>query len=385
MANPETPESTAIIVIVSKPMRLLFVSNLFPDAQESYRGLDNAVLLQELSKNHDVQVVALRPTLFGHTKRSPRPIDQKLHPVYVPSRYVPKIGSRWNHRLMKRALRPHLAERAFDVALVSWLYPDACALSALAQEFGFPFVAIAQGSDAHQYLKDRVRRTAIVDAMRHCSALITRSAELARLLADAGVERTRLHTIYNGVDLEMFRPGKLQEERSKLGLPHDQPIVLFVGNFVDIKNPLLLLEAHKRLPQKPLLVMIGGGPLRSRLIGENVLVAGRKSPAEVAAYMRAANLLCLPSANEGVPNVILEAFSSGLPVVASRVGGIPEVHQQELLGALVRAGDVDDLTRALADVLQRPTETERIRAHALRFSWQNAATAYDQLLQEAAR
>ncbi len=111
-----------------------------------------------------------------------------------------------------------------------------------------------------------------------------------------------------------------------------------------IKNPLLLVtafaELKKRLPDcKSPLIVIGGGPLVTKArcqadacgCSERLSLVGRRSPAEVARYLQAADVLCVPSANEGVPNVILEAFATALPVVAMRVGGIPEVLSQNSL------------------------------------------------------
>ena len=376
--------------------KLLFISNLFPDSREPYRGLDNATVLHALADRWDIRALAIRPTLpFRGTARTPRGIDAPFAPRYIAAPYVPKIGSRVNHRLMARALRGPVRELrrefAFDVVLSSWIYPDSCAVARLAAELDFPFVAIAQGSDVHQYLRHPVRRRIIAEALPQAAAIITRSAELARLLADAGIPRGRLHPVYNGIDFTRFAPA----ERSG---PPDAPRVLFVGNFYGIKNPLLLIEAHARLCAQPALagcrlVMLGGGPLleearalADRLgFGAQVTLAGRQDAAAVARHMQAADVLALPSDNEGVPNVILEAFASGLPVVASRVGGIPEVHTGDFLGRLATPGDLAALTGALHAVLTAPPAPGPIREHALQFSWERAATAYHDLLLRACR
>ena len=99
--------------------------------------------------------------------------------------------------------------------------------------------------------------------------------------------------------------------------------------------------------------------------------------------MRAADALALPSHNEGVPNVILEAFASGLRVVASRVGGIHEVHNHETLGRLVPAGELEPLVTALRETLETDPDTAAIRAHALRFSWEAATARYAEILKGA--
>jgi glycosyltransferase involved in cell wall biosynthesis len=88
----------------------------------------------------------------------------------------------------------------------------------------------------------------------------------------------------------------------------------------------------------------------------------------------------VPSENEGVPNVILEAFASGLPVVASRTGGIPEVLNHESLGRLFPPGDLPGLVDAIRQQLAAPVDTEAIRRYGERFSWDAAAASYRDIL-----
>jgi glycosyltransferase involved in cell wall biosynthesis len=379
--------------------RLLFISNLFPDDSEPYRGLDNATVLRHLTERWDVATLAVRPTLpFKGRSYTPREEDQALAPRFVSSLYVPKIGHRLNHRLMAGALRKHIAQfhGAFQVALVSWLYPDACAVALLAREMGFPFVAIAQGSDVHQYLKIKPRREIISSLMPEAAGIITRSAELGRLLGQAGIPRDRLHTVYNGINLAQFYPAEHLAVRRELRLPPDARIILFVGNLLAIKNPVLLVQAVAKLREDPafanvLLVMVGGGPLEGEItfqvsrggLDQQVMLAGRLGAPMVAKFMQAADVLCLPSDNEGVPNVILEAFATGRPVVASNVGGISEVHNAPHLGRLVPPRDLDALVGALGGVLSELPDTNRIRAHAEQFTWQRTADSYHRVLSVA--
>ncbi len=382
-------------------MKLLFISNLFPDTREPYRGLDNATVLHGLREKWDIRVLAVRPALpFQVRSWKCRDEDHAFEPRFIHAPYLPKIGSRVNHRLMARALRSPiemLRKRfRFEVALCAWIYPDACAVSLLSSTLGFPFVAIAQGSDVHQYLRIPARREIISKTIPAASAVITRSAELARLLGEVGIEKQRLHAIHNGVDFNTFHPADRATARRELGLDPDTHAILFVGNFCAIKNPLLLLEAHARLCNTPHLentelVMIGGGPLeteiraRAAALASRVIFAGRKDAADVGRHMQAADVLCLPSDNEGVPNVILESFACGLPVVASNVGGISEVHTSPALGALVPPRDTAALTAALIQTLTAPPPRDAIAAHGQEFSWQRTAAKYDAVLTSAAR
>lgn len=385
-------------------MKIVFVSNLFPDTTEPYRGLDNSILLKHLSRDCEIRVIAPRPTLpFSPASaglRTPRRIDEQFQPVYPKALYVPKIGSSVNHLLFARVIRKPLqtlrASFPFDAILCSWAYPDGCAVARVARELGVRFVLIAQGSDVHVYLRMAFRRKLLCDAANHSFATVTRSKRLTDMLHEADVAKEKLHPIYNGVDLEMFRPGNRDAARKQLGLPPDAKIILFVGNFLEIKNPLLLVDAHAELCRrdpggKIQLVMIGDGPLReavwlrasARGSAQAVQLLGRKPPDEVARYMQAADALCISSDNEGVPNVVLEAFACGLPVVSTRVGGIPEVLTEDFLGHLVERRNLPELVTALEQTLVIRPDSDKIRNHARQFSWERAAASYLALLRNA--
>ena len=381
-------------------MKVVFVSNLYPDTVEPGRGLPNARLVRHLSERAEVRVIAPRPTLPFRPERPRTPCaeDRAVAPVFPFAWYVPKVGSRVNHLLMALALRAPLARLArefhFDAVLAAWVYPDGCAVAELSRLMGFPFAVVAQGLDVYDYLKIPARRRIITRLMARSGAVITRSQRLARLLGEAGVPPGLTHVIYNGVNTDVFRPGDLLAARRELGWPAESKTVLYVGELLPVKNPLLLVDAfaqlQRRLPEAQL-VMVGDGTLRSVAraraqelgVSAKVLFLGLRPEREVAGFMRAADVLCIPSRNEGVPNVMLEAFASGLPVVATRVGGIPEILDQDYLGALVEPGNAPALADALFATLAVPRRRDEILARAQRHSWPDTAGAYLALLERA--
>jgi glycosyltransferase involved in cell wall biosynthesis len=221
--------------------------------------------------------------------------------------------------------------------------------------------------------------------------VITRSEDLATRLGAVGIPAERLRPVHNGIDQERFRriEGRREAVRERLQIPAETPVVLFVGNLLPIKNPVLLLQAHAALRDDALLLLVGGGPMDAELrklaeelgTARRVRFIGRCKPDEVADLMRAADVLCLPSWNEGVPNVILEAFGCGLPVVASQVGGIAEVHPEKPpFGLLVKVGEREALRAALETVLSGEKDPETISAHASQFTWERTADAYHTIL-----
>ncbi len=377
-------------------MKLLFVSNLFPDAGEPYRGLDNVTVLHHLrERGHEIRVLAPRPVLRRRAF-TPRDKDDVLRPVFLPVPYVPKLGGLFNHRLMAAALRPALSclrrEEPWDLVLTSWLFPDGWAVAHAAGPG--PLALIAQGSDVHVYLNSRLRREAILEACSGAGAVITRSESLAHLLAGAGVEAGRLRPIHNGVDTAVFHGGDAVEARRRLGLEATGSWLLSVGNLLPVKDPEFLLRAFARIASarpEVRLALAGRGPLRPVLeaqaaalgLTERVRFLGPLEAAMIGDWMRAADLLVMTSRNEGLPNVILEAQACGLPVVSTRVGGIHEVVDASWKGDLTMPGDLAAWSDAVLARLARPAERDRLAALGMARAWPEVAEVYENALNTA--
>ncbi len=380
-------------------MKILFVSNLFPDAGQPYRGLDNVTILHHLrQRGHDIRAVSPRPGLRARSWQ-PRAQDASFKPLLLPVPYVPKLGGLFNHRLMARALTPVLrglaADWAWDVLLASWLFPDGWAAAHAARQTlpQAPVVLIAQGSDAHQYLQSAPRKKAILQACDHAAALITRSRSLGDILAAHGAPAAKIRPVPNGVDTQVFHGGDPAAARQELGLDPGDRWLLFVGNLLPVKNPEFLLRAFARLARthgpRLRLALAGKGPLQRRLqglAGELGIAAqtrflGPLAAAEIARWMRAADLLALTSVNEGLPNVILEAQACGLPVAATDVGGIREVIDHPQAGLLTPEGDLAAWTRAADQLLRTPIDRAALSQRGMARSWPATAEAYEKILQ----
>ena len=137
------------------------------------------------------------------------------------------------------------------------------------------------------------------------------------------------------------------------------------------------------------LFVVGDGKARAameetlRPLGDRVVFAGPRPFAEVPIWMGACDLLTLPSHHEGTPNVLLEALAAGRRVVATRVGGIPDVVSRPELGALVPVGDADALAAALGDVLATPYDGAAVAALGARGGWDESAARLHAVLLRA--
>lgn len=185
-----------------------------------------------------------------------------------------------------------------------------------------------------------------------------------------GVDPQRVAVVPNGVDTDFFTPDS--------SLRSERPTVVFVGRLVREKDPLGLVEAfgflRNMVPESRLLI-VGKGDMQSsvqRLLESSGLsdfvefVPGSK---DVRSFLRKAWVFVLPSVSEGFPQVILEAMSTGLPVVATTVGGIPEIVTDGVNGLLVPPRSPKALAGALAKILMdekmRVEMAERARENVL--------------------
>lgn len=287
-----------------------------------------------------------------------------------------------------------LRRERYDLLFASWGYPDAVGTARLAATLGLPYVVKVHGSDLNVQANYRLRRPQIASALRGARAVVAVSSALAGKARALGAAKDRVHLLYNGVDGARFRPGDQATARDALDLPSDARLVLYVGNLKESKGCLDLLEAFPAVLARHAgarLAFVGTGPAGPVLarrahqlgIAERVQLAGARPHDELPTWMQAADLLSLPSHNEGVPNVVLEAMACGLPVVASDVGGIPEVLPAHA-GVLVQAHAPEALALALADALERDWQREAIIEHAGTFRWDDNVQRLDRILRDAA-
>lgn len=167
-----------------------------------------------------------------------------------------------------------------------------------------------------------------------------------------------LRVIPYGVDVETFQPVDKTKARASLGLPPDAKVLLFVSRWLNdgFKGLPVLLQAAERMKDIPglLLVTVGEGQLAKDLPLRSMALGSIADERRLALLYSAADVLALPSIQENFPNTALEALSCGLPVVGSRIGGIPEIVCEGRTGLLVESSDPGGLARALTTILLNP-------------------------------
>ena len=387
-----------------RKLRVLAVTNLFPSNIDPGHAPFNRRQFAALAQFADLEVVGVVPWRFGPASGRGLLREERIDSLRVVHRRYPSILGlpSLNATLMLLALLPglrkQLREHRYDVLLASYAYPDGCAAVLLGRILGVPVVVKCHGSDLNRVTDHRLVKLQLKHVLPRARAVVVVSRHLGDRALHLGVPADRLHVVYNGIDHERFRPADKLDARQRLSLPLDREIVLYVGHLEQHKGVRDLLQALpliRKARPRVLAVFLGRGPLArevremaaSPLSGARDILASDAVPHnEVPLWMAAADVVCLPSWTEGMPNVIREAHACGRPVVATTVGGIPEAVASTELGILVPPRQPAALAAGLAEQLSRPPiAAETIARLAMVPSWEESARTLHAVLERAAR
>jgi glycosyltransferase involved in cell wall biosynthesis len=384
-------------------VKVLVFTNLYPSQVEPTLGIYNKSTFEALARYAEVRVVApirawarwKQPGLILNPVREREGGVESVFPPYW------SIPTAWSLHAagMYLSMRPWIRELRrdfpFDVIIGAWAYPDAVAASLLAREANVPLVTAVLGSDVNEFPDLFGLRPQIRYGFQRAQRVLAVSRAIADRVVELGAPRERVLVQHNGVDGARFRIRDRAEARKSVGIEHDRPVIGYVGNIRPVKGSDVLIEAMDHLVKQlgnteAELWIVGSGEIEAQVrarttalgLDSRVRFLGRQPHEAIPRWMSAVDVFCLPSRNEGCPNVILEALASGKPVVASRVGGIPELLTDGENGYLVPAEDPAALAGALAKALGRTWDPEALRATVTFLSWDAVALTYQKLLGE---
>jgi teichuronic acid biosynthesis glycosyltransferase TuaC len=380
----------SILVGSSNNLRIAVVTQYFPVREQPYRGHSAYQTLLRVVDMAEVRVFApqsqypsmLRPINRVWSKTDLSYVPEKVEVTYFHYPALPVISRPLNGWTLSHRLKPLLLAYNPDVILSYWIYPDSYAALRIGKKLNIPVVVTAIGSDLNCVSPGlQLRQTRRV--LEQADAVVTVSQALYRRAIRLGADPRRAKTIVNGCDPSIFHIQSKPLCRQALNIPPNSAVVLFVGRLDLLKGVVELVRACALLYHAGLssitLVMIGEGP--AKIVIEQVAVAEgfrerlRLLPPsrsiQIARWMAASNVFSLPSYHEGCPNVVIEALRCGCPVVATQVGGIPEMITEQN-GILVPPRDVRALAKALADSLTRSWDSTEISVQDQR-SWKDVA------------
>lgn len=366
-------------------MRVAVVTRYFPSSGEPSQGRSLYETLRVLSRSAEVRVFypnAAYPGFLQPRSRTYAKLDLAFQPPEVSVSYfnypaLPLISRPLNGRLAARTMLPAIRAFTPDVVFGCFLYPEGYAALKIARALGVPVAVMSIGSDLNR-IGDSISARLTLKVLREADSITAVCDDLRKTAVAKGAPAAKTRAILNGCNLEIFRPGDRNKARERLGISPSGEAVVYVGR-MDLKKGLHeLVEAVAALYRSRAglhCYLVGRGPdrsaiedaIRTRDAGEFVHLVPGCAFEEVAVWMAAADVVTLPSYMEGCPNVILEALACGRPVVATNVGGIPEI-LHDSCGRLVPPRDPVKLGEALASVLDAVWDPEAIHAHGSR-SW----------------
>ena len=372
-------------------IRLLTFTSLYPNGAQPRHGVFVEERLRQLLAAGEItaRVVAPVPWFPFRNKRwgaysvfARVPESEERHGIRIEHPHypvVPKLGMSVAPWLMYRSLLSVLRslqsqEWDYDLIDAHYIYPDGVAAVRLGQRLGKPVVITARGTDVTLIPRYRLPRRQILWAAEHAAAIVTVSQALKQSLVTLGVAPDRITVLRNGVDLSRFRPLAQTDIRRRMSLTG--PVWLSVGHLVELKGVHIVIQALAQVPEITLLIA-GTGPEEPRLrqlanrlrVSERVRFLGGIPHAELCEYYNAADALVLASSREGMPNVALEALACGTPVIATRVGGTPELLTVPESGELMPERTPDALAAAWHRLRARKPDRVSTRRFAERFGW----------------
>lgn len=388
---------------MSRPIKTILFSTLFPSSVRPVHGIFVETRLRELLRTNEIvtKVVAPVPWFpfpskrfgqYGQYASTPHFEQRNGIEVYHPRYFLPpKVGMNIApHTLAAGALptMKKLQQDGFDFDLIDahYYYPDGVAAGILAKQLGKPFVVTARGTDLNLIPDYPKPRQLILGTAHRAAASIGVSKALVGRLAALGAESEKLFFFRNGVDLERFRPEEKQIARTKLGLP-DQPTMLSVGNLVESKGHHIAIEALTMLPDNVHLIIAGNGPEKEALealanqlnLSKRVRLLGQIQNDELRWVFSAADSLVLCSSREGWPNVLLESIACGTPVIATNIGGVPEIISTPAVGRLMESRTPAALATQFSDLMANKAPLQNLTDFAKRFGWSETSQAQLQL------
>lgn len=372
---------------MSTRMRILVATHLFPTGVGVLQGPWVAEQVDALAEHADVRVLCCSQVTADR-------IETRRSGVEVTYRNIATPLGRGRAGLLastvryEGALAAYLRTRSdeFDLVHAHFGFPDAVVAHRVCGRMGLPYVITLHGDDAFKLLKRRDPiGSAVRSAVTNAACTVCVSAHMERVILET-LPDARSALIPNGYDGSLFRVSHATRDGG----------LLFVGLLVAVKNLDLLLRAYaaRRAEIAMPLTIAGGGPLRASLeslaaslgVADSVLFTGELDRHGVALLMARAHALVLPSSSEGWPLVITESLAVGTPVVASRVGGVPEIVTGPDAGILVESGNGDELGEALVFAAGRSWDPDAVAAASGANSWaeQTAVLAdlYVRLLEE---
>jgi teichuronic acid biosynthesis glycosyltransferase TuaC len=362
-------------------------SSVYPNPASSVRGTFNRMLCHAMNVEGEVRVVAPRPwpqvvTEFGKRfvpggRRSDEPDVTRVsesaatvdcdkvwveRPAFI---YPPKVFRHQYGRFMWSSVRKTVERVTTDFrpdwVMSYWAHPDGEAGLHAARMLGAKSDVTIGGSDVLLLTKDHKRCEQIKRVLQESDVVLSVCDGLKQRAIELGVRPERVHTLYQGIDPEVFCQDDRSAARQRLGISTDDPAFVWVGRMVGVKRLDVLVDAFESVVRTcPVarLYLLGEGAaepsirqlVSSRGLSNSIIFVGPIQQSELPDWYRATDATVLSSESEGLPNVLRESLACGTPWVSTNVGSVQEISAVDH-SIIVPVGDSAGLGEAILQSL----------------------------------
>lgn len=354
--------------------KIILISSFFESPFHSNRAPYNEQLFLALKSNFDIRII--RPIAWTDIYHSSVQIPKQdyyrsewngisvFYPTYY---YLPRIALSTNGRMYYYSIQKSFKtiNTIPDIFYTTWAYPDAYATMLLAQKYNKKYIVRVHGSDINDLVYRNNIKTKVKQVLNNASAIISPSVALKEKMIELDIPKDKIHVIYSGIDKNKFFFQERAICETQLSLKPGKKRILYIGNFKKAKGVFDLLKATKLLKDELdnfEVLFIGTGEdhaLMKQFITDHKLenytqIMGSVDHHLLNSWINSSDCVCLPSYAEGLPNVLLEALACKTNIVATGVGGIPEIIK-DASDYLVKPGAIVPLKNTLLRILNNRT------------------------------
>jgi len=325
----------------------------------------------------------------------PRPEDQILpgtpFPVSIRRMfYLPGVAKQWDGAWLERVVSGWVfgmtdLDPANTILDAHFGYPEGVGCYRFAKKKNLPLFITVRGLETELMAVPAIKKQ-MLEAFDYCTGIVSVSESLKDMLIQNGVDASKIQVISNGVDSEIYFPGIRQASRDQLGVSPDTRLIVSLGNIQKRKGYDLLIKAIAAYRKDPQFrcVILGGvnesatkasldASIQELGLKDQVQFFGQATPDIVVQWLRASNLFVLPTRREGCCNAVLEALSTGVPVISTPAGDNEKFVSDGLNGFIVPHESPDAIYSAIEKSWDHPWDSEIISESVHPYTWEGAA------------
>lgn len=337
-------------------MKILAITANYPHITNEYSGIFVKNTLEELAKLGN-EIVVIAPQKF-HKKKMPFFQEENNLKVYRPT-YISFSAKnilgfntiRLTHKSFEESVFKSIRNIDFkaDVIYSHFLLPAGNTAIKVGSKLNKKVYCTLGESDIEAYERfydvDK-----LINLYNKFEKIFPNSPDIKNELVNKyKLDKKKIEFIPNGVDINKFYPMDQNECRDKLNLPKEEKIVLFIGGFIERKGPFRVIEACNKLENKPKMIFIGSGSQIPQ--DDNIVFCGKVDHDMLPLYLNACDVFVLPTKNEGMPNVVLEAMACNISVVTSDIEVNKLILSEYKNKKLCKFDDVDCISKGIEELL----------------------------------